>query len=103
MFAGTVVISCVVVWALPRVGLSMDWASALPFAAGSAALFALLVYFWCVPGPAKEWHIPEVLTAFLLMLVYAQILMPAQYIAVALKAPLVDRELVAIDARFGTS
>lgn len=101
MFAGAVVIWCLVVWALPHVGLSMAWPTIYPFAGGSAALFALLVYFWCVPGSAREWHIPDVLTAFFLMLVYAQVLMPAQYIAVALKEPLVDRQLVAIDAFFG--
>jgi hypothetical protein len=101
MFGGAATIWFLILWAMPRVGLSIAWSTALPFAGGLAALLVLLVYLWRVPGTRKEWRITEVLTAFFLLLLYAQVLMPAQYVAVALREPLVDRQLAGIDALFG--
>jgi hypothetical protein len=86
---------------MPRVRLTIAWSTVLPFLIGDIALASIWVYFWRVPGRPKEWIIPETLAALLLLLMVTHILSPAQYVAVALKRPLVDHALASADAMLG--
>ena len=95
-----VLAGCLVVL-LRRTGLTVAWPTMGPFLIGDAALAGVWVYFWRVPGQAREWIIPETLAALLLLLLVTHILSPGQYAAVALQRPLVDRSLASADAALG--
>jgi membrane-associated phospholipid phosphatase len=86
---------------LHRAGLTVVWPTVVPFLAGDAALAGVWIYFWRVPGQAREWIIPETLAALLLLLLVAHILSPGQYAAVALQRPLVDHALASADGALG--
>lgn len=82
-------------------GLRVEWSSAVPQATGIILLGAVLVNFWRQPGGPRERIVAQTVLAALLFLTVACIASPAQYLAVALRRPLIDPWLAAADAQMG--
>lgn len=58
-------------------------------------------YYFLQPGRRSEWLNAEISAAFLLLLLLAIVMAPAQYLAASLDRPLVDPALAAIDDGLG--
>jgi len=86
---------------LRPLGLTIDWASAVPALGLDVLLIGVWMHLWRTPGRPGEWFVAEIVAAFLLMLMASHILAPAQYAAVALKRPLIDPALAQADASLG--
>src|SRR5262249_53428533 len=84
-----------------RLGLSLDWGTGLPLFAGDAAILLLWIYLFWTPGKERDWIVIETVFAFLLVVVLSHILAPAQYLAAAFRAPLIDPFLARADAALG--
>lgn len=82
-------------------GLSVHWATGIPFFVADAAILVVWIYLYRNPGKPREWIVAETVFAFLLMLSLSHILAPAQYAATALNRPLIDPLLAAADSRLG--
>jgi membrane-associated phospholipid phosphatase len=84
-------------------GLTIDWQTFAP----SLAAIAFAALGWLAhrstPGRASEWPIAETFVAFTLIALCFSVVTPAQYLAVALKRPLVDPWLARADAFLGIS
>jgi membrane-associated phospholipid phosphatase len=79
-------------------GLSIEWLSALPALGGLAALLVLALYFARYPGRPSERALGDMTAVVALIVALAIVLTPAQYLAVALRRPLVDSWLARADA-----
>jgi membrane-associated phospholipid phosphatase len=95
------VIAVLLLMSLRPVGLSIDWISAIPALGLDVVIAGLWLHLWRNPGRPDEWFVAEIVAAFLLMLVASHVLAPAQYVAAALKRPLVDAALARADAAIG--
>ena len=84
-------------------GLAIDWSTFLPSLAAIA--FAALGWFAqrMTPGRPSEWPVAETFVAFSLIAILFSSVTPAQYLAVAMKQPLVDPWLAKADALLGIS
>lgn len=82
-------------------GLSVNWQSVLPAIGAPALLIVLWVHYRRYPGSERETVLPDVALATVLILTLTDILSPAQYLAVAVKRPLVDPYLAAADTFLG--
>jgi membrane-associated phospholipid phosphatase len=84
-----------------RYGLDVLWASAAGAAAGLLVLVALALYFIRYPGRPEERALGDMVLVLSLVVALVILLTPAQYLAVALKRPLIDPWLAQADARLG--
>lgn len=74
-----------------------------PLTTGSiVALWAVWLYHVLEPGRRpSDWAVAEGLAVFALILTFTLLAAPLQYVAVALRQPLIDEWLAAVDAAFG--
>jgi hypothetical protein len=87
-----------------RLGLTVEWTPDAAVAAGMLVLLlGLWLYYHFVPGTAIESFIAEVILVLVMTIVFVNIIVLAQYPAVALKAPYADPWLAAADARLGVN
>jgi hypothetical protein len=84
-------------------GLHIAWSTAWPLAAAYAVLLASWSYFRRYASHPTKHAVPDVILATLLLLLLTNIVSPAQYLAVALKRPLVDGWLAMADASLGVN
>lgn len=82
-------------------GLQIDWRGAIPQVAVQGMLLFLWLHFRQYPGSARERILPDLILVSSLMIMLTNIASPAQYVAVALKRPLVDVWLARADALLG--
>lgn len=82
-------------------GLRIAWQTALPQLLGVALLVAVRLAFWKQPGSAGERIVADTVLATTLFLTMSCIASPAQYLAVAVRRPLIDPWLAAGDAWLG--
>jgi hypothetical protein len=87
-----------------RLGLTVAWTPDAAVAAGMLVLLlGLWLYYHFVPGTAIESFIAEVILVLVMTIVFANLIVLAQYPAVALKSPYADPWLAAADARLGVN
>jgi hypothetical protein len=84
-----------------RVGLTVEWQSTAPSLVGIGVLVGLALYFRAYPGSPRERALGDMTGALALIVLATLVLAPAQYLAVALKRPLIDGWLAAADAALG--
>ena len=82
-------------------GLRIEWSSVVPRAVALAMLVGVWFYFQKYPGNSNERALPDAILVAGLLLLLTNVAVPAQYVAVALKRPLVDAALAGADARLG--
>jgi hypothetical protein len=85
----------------PVYGLHVDWSSAWPLPLAQLALGGAWLYYRRYAGHPHKFIIPDVILATALLLLLTNIVSPAQYLAVALRRPLIDDWLVRADAWLG--
>jgi hypothetical protein len=82
-------------------GLTIDWRTAWLLPLAQAALFAGWLYTRRYANHPRKFMFPDVLLATSILLLLTNIVSPAQYLAVALRRPLIDEWLVRADAWLG--
>jgi len=82
-------------------GLRIEWSSVVPQAVVQAMLVGVWFYFQKYPGDSNERAVQDAILVTGLLLLLTNIASPAQYVAVALKRPLVDAALAGADAHLG--
>jgi hypothetical protein len=95
------IVAITVLSLLKPTALSIDWASAVPFLGFDVLVAGLWFHLWKTPGQSREWFVAEVVAAFLVMMTASHVLAPAQYVAAAMRRPLVDAVLARADAAIG--
>jgi hypothetical protein len=85
------------------VGLAVDWTTFMPSLAAVGFAAIGWVAHRSTPGRPSEWPIAESFAAFMLIAICFSVVTPAQYLAVAVKRPLVDPWLAQADALMGIS
>ena len=87
----------------PIVGLSIDIAEGkwIPRAVQAAVALTVWGYYFWQPGRRSEWISAEASMAFLLMLTFAAVATPGQYLAAAFNRPLIDSTLAWWDSLLG--
>jgi hypothetical protein len=82
-------------------GLRVDWSSAWLLPLAQVALFGAWLYFRRYANHPSKFIYADVLLATSLILLLTNVVSPAQYLAVALRRPLIDGWLVRADAMLG--
>jgi hypothetical protein len=82
-------------------GLSIDWRTTWMLPPAYLALFTAWLYSRRYAEHPRKFIVPDVLLALFLLLFLTNIASPAQYLAVALRRPLIDDLLVRWDAALG--
>jgi hypothetical protein len=83
-------------------GLVVHWTSAWAVVLILGSVLGFWAYFYAAPGPGpRDWIIAECAFALALLFALTQLLLPAQYLAVALNNPLIDPLLARADAAMG--
>ncbi len=83
-------------------GLSLAWGTtAVPHVVTLAILLVVWANLRLVPERRQSAVLPDLILAVFLLILLTNILSPAQYAAVALKRPLIDRWLASADAALG--
>lgn len=85
----------------PTAGVSLVWETGLPNALLLALLLATWMWYAATAERRNRAHVPDVLLAIALLLLFTNIGGPGQYVGVALALPLVDPWLAAADAALG--
>lgn len=83
--------------------LHIAWSTTLPQIGGQAILLALWLYFRRYDDHPKKGIIPEIILVTSLLILLTNIASPAQYVAVALRRPLIDPWLARADALLGVN
>jgi hypothetical protein len=65
--------------------------------------FAIWAHYAAVPGPARDWIIPQAAMVFMLLQVAGVLTAPTQYAAAALNRPTIDPVLAEADSWLGVS
>ncbi len=82
-------------------GLQIDWSTSGPMFAAQAAFMGAWLYFRRYRAhPTKRFAL-DVILATALIVTLTAIVAPAQYVAVAVRRPLIDPQLAAADAAIG--
>jgi hypothetical protein len=87
--------------AYPLLGLSLVWSTTLPHVLGLGVLAGVWAGQIGTPGNPREWVIAETFLVAFLLISFTCVISPAQYAAVALQRPLIDRWLAGADAALG--
>ena len=82
-------------------GLHIDWRTTWLLPPAYLAIMAAWLYSWRYATHPRKFIFPDVLLALFLLLLLTNIASPAQYLAVALRRPLIDDWLVRWDAALG--
>jgi hypothetical protein len=82
-------------------GLRVDWNTAWPLACGYAVLAAMWLYMRRYASDPVKHAYPDAIVATALILLLTNVVAPAQYLAVALRRPLIDGWLAHADAAMG--
>lgn len=81
--------------------LEIDWTTVMPQVLVQAILVGLWLYYGKYPGGQNERALPDVVMVTSLLIMMTNIASPAQYVAVAMKRPLIDPWLARSDAFLG--
>ena len=85
----------------PQLGLSFAWETLVPKELWLVLLFGVWTHHQFVPDKGRITILPDLFLAVFVLLLLTNIASPAQYAAVALERPLIDRWLAAADATLG--
>jgi len=84
-----------------HLGLSFAWETLAPHLVLLGLLFGIWSHRQMVPDRRQNAVVNDLMLAIFLLLVLTNVSSPAQYVAVALKRPLIDHWLAAADAALG--
>jgi hypothetical protein len=85
----------------PLLGLSIEWTTTSLYVTALGLFSGAWLSHFLAPGKPREWAIAEALLVACLLLSLTYVVAPAQYVAVALKRPLIDPWLATADALLG--
>jgi PAP2 superfamily protein len=84
-----------------RFGLTFDWSTSAPMFAAQAGFLGAWLYFRRYRYDPRKSAALDVILGTTLLVTLTAIVAPAQYVAVALRRPLIDPHLAAADAAIG--